>query len=367
MSFPFALLSSLLVAASPQSAETSHFTLMTAAGAIGTLTVTENGNSVDSDWRVDDNGRGAKLKEHIEVDRNGLPVLWKIEGHSEVGAPVKESFIVDGRKGKWTSLDDSGEAEVKDSLYVPNNGTPWSTNIFLRNLLAAKTLTKSALPGGTVRIEALRDVQIGTGPDSEKVQAYALWGLDVAPQFVLARKGRLVASLFPGWVLIEDKHKADFEALSALASELSADTLRLYTKKLTHTVDSPIWLSQARIFDAKTGTVGAPTNVGVFRGTITYVGSDEPPADAQVVDCQGSTLMPGLFDAHAHLNDWSGPLSIASGVTFGRDPGNDNDSRLLLAKRIGSGEFRVPGRSSADFSRASPPSRAPGFRHQQRR
>ena len=198
MSFPFVLLSSLLVGASPQGPETSHFTLMTAAGAIGTLTVTENGNSVDSDWRVDDNGRGAKLKEHIEVDRNGLPVLWKIEGHSGVGAPVKESFIVDGRKGKWTSLDDSGEAEMKDSLYVPNNGTPWSTNIFLRNLLAAKTLTKSALPGGSVRIEELRDVQIGTGTDSEKVKAYALWGLDVVPQFALARKGRLVASLSPG-------------------------------------------------------------------------------------------------------------------------------------------------------------------------
>jgi imidazolonepropionase-like amidohydrolase len=342
MPFLFAVLSSLLTGVVSQGAQASHFTLMTAAGPIGTLAVTENGNRVDSDWRVDDNGRGPKLKEHIEVDKSGLPVLWQIEGHSEVGAPVQESFRVDGSKGKWTSLDDSGEAELEDSLYVPNNGTPWSLNIYLKNLLASKTLTKPALPGGSVRLEALHEVQIGSGANSEKVEAYALWGLDIVPQFVLARKGRLVASLSPGWVLIEDKHKVDFDALSALAGELSADTLRLYTKKLTHTVDSPIWLANARIFDAKTGTVGAATNVGVFRGAITYVGSDQPPADAQVVDCEGGTLMPGLFDSHAHLTDWSGPLSIASGVTFGRDPGNDNDSRLLLDKRIESGEFMGP-------------------------
>jgi imidazolonepropionase-like amidohydrolase len=357
MSFRVALLSSLLVlvGAAAEGAETSRFTLMTAAGPIGTLTVTENASSVDSDWRVDDNGRGAKLKEHIEVDRNGLPLLWRIEGHSEVGAPVKESFMVDGNKGKWTSLDDSGEAEMKDSLYVPNNGTPWSANIFLKNLLATKTLTRSALPGGSLRIEELREVQIGTGATSEKVKAYALWGLDVVPQFVLARKGRLVASLSPGWVLIEDKHKGDFAALSALAGELSADTLRLYTKKLTHAVDSPIWLTNARIFNAKTGTVGAATNVGVFRGSITYVGSDQPPGDAQVVDCASGTLLPGLFDSHAHLTDWSGPLSIASGVTFGRDPGNDNDTRLLLEKRIESGEFMGPRAKLSGFLEGQSP------------
>src|SRR5262245_30544394 len=43
----------------------SHFKLLTAPGTIGTLSVTEDGNTVDTDFRVDDNGRGPKLKEHI--------------------------------------------------------------------------------------------------------------------------------------------------------------------------------------------------------------------------------------------------------------------------------------------------------------
>ena len=46
----------------------SRFILITAPGPIGTLTVAEDGNTVYTDWKVDDNGRGPKIKEHIETD-----------------------------------------------------------------------------------------------------------------------------------------------------------------------------------------------------------------------------------------------------------------------------------------------------------
>ena len=70
-------------------------------------------------------------------------------------------------------------------------------------------------------------------------------------------------------------------------------------------------LSQALVADQRPGSiplpgVSAPTNVGVFRDAIVHVGSEEPPADAFVVDGGGGTLL-GLFDAHSHLGDWDGP------------------------------------------------------------
>jgi hypothetical protein len=71
----------------------SHFKLMTAPGTIGTLSVTEDGNAVDTDFRVDDNGRGPKFKEHIIAGPEGVPRLWEIEGNSDGGAPVKERFV----------------------------------------------------------------------------------------------------------------------------------------------------------------------------------------------------------------------------------------------------------------------------------
>ena len=78
------------------------------------------------------------------------------------------------------------------------------------------------LPAGTLRLEKLRDVVIGAGAAQETVTAYAIWGLDVTPQFVLARKDHLVGYLFPGWVLVEERHQAAFPELSALAAQLTA-------------------------------------------------------------------------------------------------------------------------------------------------
>src|SRR4051812_10121084 len=87
----------------------SRYTAMTASGTVATLTVTQNDNEYDSQWRADDNGRGSKLDEHIQLGKGGLPVRWEVSGKAWFGAPVKESFTIDGTKARWQSLDGSGE------------------------------------------------------------------------------------------------------------------------------------------------------------------------------------------------------------------------------------------------------------------
>ncbi|MBI3867454.1 MAG: amidohydrolase family protein [Verrucomicrobia bacterium] len=340
----------------------SQFKLLTAPGTIGALTVTEDGNRVDTDYRVDDNGRGPQLKERIIVGSDGIPQRWEIEGHSDGGAPVKERFLVEEGRAKWTSLDDAGEAEAGKGFYVANNCGPWSLSLYLKALLAAENHTRAALPGGSLRVERIREVEIGATQTRETVVAYALYGLDVRPLFLLARGDRLVASLTPGSVLVEEKHQGEFSALSALAGELSADVLKAFTTRFTHAVDGPLWIQNVRVFDAVSGRLGPPASVGVFRDLIVSVGNEAPPADAFVVDGGGGALLPGLFDSHDHLSDWAGPLHMAAGVTFGRDPGGDNETLLLLQKRINAGEIMGPRmRNSGFLEGKSPFSASAGF------
>jgi hypothetical protein len=337
----------------PHAQQQQRYILITSSGTIGSLTVTESGRAVDTDYRVDDNGRGSKLREHIDLGPDGTPRRWDIEGKSWFGAPVKESFAIENGRAKWTSLDDSGDADAKGALYIANNGTPWAIGSYLRALLAAKDHQRTTLLGGGIRAETLRNVQIGS--EKDELTAYAIWGLDVAPQFVLARKDRLVATLSPSSVLIEEKHQKDYRELSGLAGELSGEVLKGFTARLTHAVSGPLWLTNVRVFDPIAGRVGVPTNVGVFREAIVHVGSEQPPADAFVVDGSGGTLVPGLFDAHSHLGDWDGPLNIAAGVTLGRDPGNDNDNLLRLEKRIGTGESMGPRMKNSGFLEGQSP------------
>src|SRR6202042_1430327 len=83
------------------------------------------------------------------------------------------------------------------------------------------------------------------------------------------------------------------------------------------------------------------------------------PSDAQKVDARGKTILPGLWDMHAHFEqvEW-GPVYLAAGVTTARDCGNEFEfitavrdaianghglgPRLLLAGIVdGSGNFTI--------------------------
>ncbi|WFE27368.1 amidohydrolase family protein [Solwaraspora sp. WMMD791] len=68
----------------------------------------------------------------------------------------------------------------------------------------------------------------------------------------------------------------------------------------------------ARVFDGH--EVLDATTVLIDDTTITAVGG-EPPADAEIIDAAGKTLLPGLFDAHVHTSRPSLALALRFGVT----------------------------------------------------
>jgi len=339
-----------------------RYVAVTSSGVVGKMSVAVDGPRLSVEWRNDDNGRGAKLDERVELGKDGLPIRWEVSGTGDAGAPVKERFSVEGGRARWTSLNGVGEGDAAGALYVPEQSTPYADAVYLKILLASPGRRRAILPGGSVRTERLRDVTIGAGATKESVTAWALWGFGPTPSVVLARKDQWVGSIFPGWILVEEAHGAEFAALSKLAGDLSGEMLRALAAKVSHRVDGPLWITNVRVFDSTTGTVGAPTNVGIFRDTIVHVGADAPPPDAAIVDGGGGTLLPGLFDSHAHLDGWGGAAHLACGVTLARDPGNDNERLLELDARVQAGEILGPRlRRSGFLEGKSPFSAHTGF------
>ena len=62
------------------------------------------------------------------------------------------------------------------------------------------------------------------------------------------------------------------------------------------------------------------------------------PSGFEVVDAQGKTLLPGLWDMHVHLSEDQGLFNLACGVTTVRDLANDVDQLQDMRKRWDSGE-----------------------------
>ena len=56
---------------------------------------------------------------------------------------------------------------------------------------------------------------------------------------------------------------------------------------------------------------GAVADVLVDAGAVAAIGPDLPaPGGAQVVDLGGRVLLPGLWDAHVHFDQWTLALSL---------------------------------------------------------
>lgn len=66
------------------------------------------------------------------------------------------------------------------------------------------------------------------------------------------------------------------------------------------------------------------------------------PRGAEVVDVAGLTIIPGLIDAHAHVERWAIPRYLAWGVTTVRDLDGDNDSALALRNDLNLGAVLGP-------------------------
>jgi imidazolonepropionase-like amidohydrolase len=62
------------------------------------------------------------------------------------------------------------------------------------------------------------------------------------------------------------------------------------------------------------------------------------PEGAQIVDAQGKSVLPGLWEMHAHFEqvEW-GPIYLASGVTTARDVGNEREFIVAARDAIAAG------------------------------
>ena len=360
-------------AAAQARAATRSYAVLSNGDRIGKLDVVTAGNVVDIDWHVDENGRGPKMKEHVELGPGGIPVVWQIEGVGPIGAAVKESFTFKNGTARWKSLDDEGQATAqRPPLYLPNNSSPWVLGATLHALVASPDRRLKLLPSGEARAEEIRRVQVGAGKSAATYTAWAVWGLggapsvgcpgqDISPTFVLSGKEGSLEGFFSScFIVIDDRFASRYAELSRLAQDLSAEVLHRLTASVSHRYPGPVYLTNARVFDAATGTVGEPTTVVVYGDEIVSIRPDVPPPGATVIDCGGGTILPGLHDEHAHSTDWSGPLHLAAGVTRTRDPGNENDLLLTLTARIESGEMLGPRIHRAGFLEGRSPFSATG-------
>jgi imidazolonepropionase-like amidohydrolase len=105
--------------------------------------------------------------------------------------------------------------------------------------------------------------------------------------------------------------------LLALAGA-AALSLSLMVAQPSEAQEEPeVLFANVRVFDGKSATLSAPTNVLVRGNQIAAIGATVKSAKATVIKGGGRTLMPGLIDNHVHItmSSWSQAEALADGMT----------------------------------------------------
>jgi imidazolonepropionase-like amidohydrolase len=315
---------------------------------------------IQSTFEFNDRGRGPKISANYVLDSNGLPLHVDETGNDYLKAPVDEHFEVKDGTARWKSTAEKGEAPA-GSFYISNNGAAAET-AFLVAALAKANGPVHLFPAGEARLERMTDLTLDHGQKMH-VTDYAITGLAFEPQTIwldddlhlFAIPGNWFAFLREGWEKTNDQlYAIDVKMRDQRYARLARDL----AKHPAHAVA----IEHVRLFDSEQAVMRDDQTVVVSGDHFSAVGpssSVRVPADAERIDGSGKTLMPGMFDMHAHAQALDGILNIASGVTGVRDMGNDIDELQRLQDQWTKGTAIGPRVWKAGFIDGHGPFQAP--------
>ena len=192
-----------------------------------------------------------------------------------------------------------------------------------------------------VRLSDVAGTYLSWSPDSTTVR----WSL--GPDLFEAK----VAALFPPPKKVGDEKKDDAKPKQR---GVGAKPIRLGWTEKADIPATDVWFVGATVLPMDDMSVipdGVVHVVGNRIAAVGKVGDLVPPAGANVMDCKGLTLMPGLVDVHSHhgsseggvmaQRSWALCAMLAFGVTTIHDPSNDTqgfyaESEMVTAgRRVG--------------------------------
>jgi len=302
----------------------------------------------------DDRWRRWERTERVEVGADGRPVRYDAEGQITAGVPWFERLRTDGGRARWITPRARGEAAADaGAFYRPVFGFV-DRGVLARALLASPTGALPLWPSGEARLEAHGERTVEVWGEPRRARLFAIHGVELWPAYVwLDADGATVADR---WTVREDWRAAMPALQAAVAEAVAADERALADAVLPPPRTRPLAIRGARLFDAEARMVREGTTVVVEGERVTAVGPDGAvpvPDGAEVIEAAGRTLLPGLWDAHAHLRfpgaeelpdaeRGAEVLHLAAGVTTVRDMGSDTGQVVALRDAVAAGEAVGP-------------------------
>lgn len=312
---------------------------------IGYLKTETSGDTIHVDFDYKNNGRGPSLKETLVLNTEGLPLSWNIEGNTTFGNQVNEQFEYENKWARWTDATGSDSLKTTSPPFYSNqNGSPYSMLLMARHLLRQKDQKAPVLPQGTISLQKIEPIQLEGDTTHLKLAAYSISGNSMNPSyFVMDDQQNLFATISSHTVIIKEGYEDFTQKMIDLSETYEAQRFTDLQKSYAHNYPKKVRIKQVKIFDPQTLNLSNMVSVVVEGDKILSIDAPETVRENEVViDGNGGTLIPGMYDMHAHTGERQGLLNLLAGVTSFRDMGNHNDVLTNLMVKIDSGLLAGP-------------------------
>ena len=303
------------------------------------LTRTAQAHTYDVRFRFVDRSSPVALRANIIVTPAGEPLRLAVKGQTSRFSSINDTISMTNGQAR-IRVDDAVRTEKRAGLSFPVAGySPGTGQLLLLRYWQqhGRPASLALLPSGMVRIrEDGRDtVQFQNRP--LVLLRYVLKGLVWGNELLWTDEQNSLLCI------ITNDAEGDklemmwqpYEALlPALIGRAATHGMRLFTSEIGAAAKAKpsakpqlLAISGGTVVDVVQGRTIPNAVVLMEGGKILQVGpaaSTPIPKGARVIRAEGKTVLPGLWDMHAHFQqaEW-GPAYLAAGVTTVRDCGNE--------------------------------------------
>jgi hypothetical protein len=229
-------------------------------------------------------GRGPTIAETLTLDSSGLPQTWKVSGTLGFGAKVDEQFQRKGPAATWRDGSGSGKAEGAQKLYIAQNTSPYSLQLYARALIRAGGAL-SVLPSGEISLAKIGTLKLKDAKATEvEVTHYQITGLNLTPvDLLLDQKQRLIAVPAPVTPVIREGFESENERLRQLAAEWSSAFWSTTQSETAKRFSGPVRITNVRLFDPVAKALTEPVSVVVHRNRIASIQPTDRPVGPEAL------------------------------------------------------------------------------------
>ena len=313
-------------------------------------TRTDSGNHYKIDFKFVDRGSPVPLQASIFVDRNAeAKQLW-LKGNTSRFSTIHDSIVINGQTAYLKIDDSSYTKKITAPGFLVAGYSPGTVQMLLLQYWEkhGRPQVINVLPSGSLRIKKDGTDVLMIENKKLTLQRYIISGLIWGNEIVWTdEEGKLIC------LITNDAEGDKLEMMSEpyenllpqLIAKAAQYSMRLFTEAISNknaAATTYFAIVSGNVLNVEDGTWIRNATLLIRNGRIAQIGSKDEvslPSNISKVDAEGKTILPGLWDMHAHFQqaEW-GPAYLGAGVTTVRDVGNEFEYINAIQESINSGK-----------------------------